>query len=107
MWTALEKLINVGGKVVNAPITGRMAMGAVFGAIIGTFPLALVTGGELMRRAFAAAGVGAVVGLFYHRGYTDAESLRRARERADLEWRIKQEDLRKQKAEEDDLFGAS
>jgi len=95
MWDLIARLVNTSGRVVNSSVAGRMALGAVFGGLLGAFPIALLFmhGEHLFGSALVGAGVGAVMGFFYHRGYADAVK----RERLDLEWRINQDDFRKQK----------
>jgi len=96
VWDLLAKVINVGGRVVNSDIAGRLGIGAVFGAILGAFPIALVVyhGEQLYLAGLIGACFGAVVGFFYHQGYRDAERKWREQQRLDLEWRIKLVDER-------------
>ena len=80
VWTALEKLIEEGARIRDSPITGRVAIGAFFGVLLGTLPLTLLTsGGSFSPSIWISAAVGGLVGHFYHRGYMEAEKYWRKR----------------------------
>ncbi len=100
MWGAIARLVDRAGKIVNSNIAGRLALGAVFGGLVGAFPLAFtLTSGALIPAALMGAGVGALAGFFYHLGHVDADRYWRRQQQLDLEWRIKQEDLRAKRGE--------
>lgn len=87
------------GQAIRSRVAGRIGIGAFFGVFLGTFPLALVTGGDLIPAAWISAGVGAVVGIFYHRGYRDAEKYWAEQQRLHQEFL---EDVRRREHQKDD-----
>ena len=102
VWRFLEWMINGPfGQAIRSKLAGRIGIGAFFGVFLGTFPLALLTGGDLIPAACISGGVGAVVGFFYHRGYRDAEKYWAEQQR--LHQEFLDDVRRRQHQEEDDL----